>query len=126
MWVPYVTSAFTEPHDQFDVAVHPGDSACLLMFWVHRWHTAKVRGTSTRSHERVTSVVQLTHGLHLAAGMGRRVGQWTVLFALRESLGRGFDPLLGGTRTLNFTDIVLSDCLSFESLVNVNATFRTE
>ena len=89
-------------------AVHPDDSACPL-FWVHSLYIANCCDTSTHLHVRVTSVVQcclaalsgdsvcprifLTHGFHLAACMGRHVGQWTVQCAPRESLVHGLDTL---------------------------------
>ena len=83
-------------------AVHPDDSACPFMFWVHSSYIAKVCDTLSHLHVRVTSMVRcclvahsgdnvclrifLTRGLHLAAGMGRHVGQWTVQCDPRESL----------------------------------------
>ena len=88
-------------------AVHPDDSACPPMFWVHSVHISKVRDTSTHLHLRVMSLDRcclvwkqslsqdfLTHGLCLAAVMGRHVGQWTVQCAFRESLVHGLDTLL--------------------------------
>ena len=45
------------------LVAHSGDNVCLRIF--------------------------LTHGLHLAAGMGRHVGQWAVQCAPRESLVHG-------------------------------------
>ena len=88
-------------------AVHPDDSACPLMFWVHSLYIANCCDTSTHLHVRVTSVVRcclaapsgnsvcprivLTHGFHLAACVGRHVGRWTVQCAPREPFVHGLD-----------------------------------
>ena len=82
-----------------------------LLFCVHSLYIEKVCDTSSRMHVRVTSMdrwclvahsgdnaclrIFLTRLLHLAAGMGRHVGQWTVQRAPGESLVHGLDTLLG-------------------------------
>ena len=78
---PYVATGSNRPC----YVVHPDDNAFPLMLWVHGLY-AKVCGSSTRLHVCATSWVRcclvahsgdnvclrtlLTHGFHLAAGMG--------------------------------------------------------
>ena len=101
-------------------AVHPDDSACPLIFWVHRLRIANFCDTSTHLHVRVTSLVRCclaapsgdsvcprifltlvwqaslmtkSRSFHLAACVGRHVGRWTVLCAPREPFVHGPDTL---------------------------------
>ena len=60
MWAPPVTSA---PHVATGsirrcCAVHPGDSACPLMFQVHNLNIANACGTPSQMHVRVTSMAR--------------------------------------------------------------------